>query len=155
KDERGVLLVRPAKPETLATLIERVNRLQTDSGEVKAVQEHAHRGVKYFERKKAGGGSEFYCLEHGTLAFSSVETEVKAFIDRDRETAAVNVNPPVFAVSLKRLGLENAAAAMLVNPRALDAGIRLKIASGKPEEKAFLAWFGKYWESLDAAALYL
>jgi len=62
---------------------------------------------------------------------------------------------PAFVDALARLGVESAAAALLVNPRALDAEMQAKIAEGKPAEQAFLTWFAAKWKQIDAAALFL
>ena len=45
--ERAVILVRPRKPETLRKLIDRLNELQTKSGELKAVVRHQHAGAQH------------------------------------------------------------------------------------------------------------
>ena len=55
KDERAVILVRPRKTETLQKLLDKINELQTKSGELKAVSRKEHAGMAYFERQKPAG----------------------------------------------------------------------------------------------------
>src|SRR5262249_2344535 len=56
-EEQAVILIRPRKPETLTRLLDRVNALQTKSGELNAVVKRTHGGQPFFERQKAGGSS--------------------------------------------------------------------------------------------------
>src|SRR5438094_969781 len=149
--ERAVILVRPRKPETLRKLIDRLNELQTKSGELKAVVRHQHAGAVYFERQKAGEGSEFYGFRGGVFAFSGSEADVRAVLDRDPGAEKASE----LAGRLSRLGVADAAAVLLVNPRAFDAEIGATVGKAKGDEKAFLAQFAKVWTALDDAAVYL
>lgn len=150
-DERAVILVRPRKPELLAKLVERMNEVQTKSGELKAVARKEHAGAAYFERQKPGSASEFYCFRGEVFAFSSSEADIKAVIDRDRATPTENT----LVARMQKLGVADSAAVLLVNPRPLDAEVKAKVASAKPDEKRFLERFAEVWAGLDSAALYL
>lgn len=152
KGERAVVLVRPRKRETLAKLVARLNELQTGN-DVKAVARREYGGGAYYERRKTDGGAEFYCFCGPVFAFSVVEADVKAVIDRDRDAA--RDAPPAHAARLSKLGVTDAAAVLLVNPRPLDAEVRAKVAAAKPDEKPFLDRFGEAWSALDAAAVYV
>lgn len=149
--ERSILLLRPSNPALLDQFVEKLNTLQKASGELESVKSSSHGGGTITERKKTAGGSEFYASRNGSFAFSSSESEIKAFLDRD----SAREKRPAFNESISRLGLDSAAAVLLVNPRALDSELDAKIAGGKPSEQAFLQWFTGYWKKLDAAALYL
>lgn len=151
KGERAVLLVRPKKPETLAKLIDRLNDIQTRNGELKAVVRREHRGAEYFERQKPGG-SDFYCFRGGVFAFSGTEPDILGVIDRD---AAAGDKPPELAAKLAKLGVADAVAVALVNPRPLDAEVKAKVARARPDEKPFLDRFQEVWLALDSAAVYL
>jgi hypothetical protein len=149
--ERGVILVRPRKPETLQKVIDQLNDLQKKSGEVKEVVRREHNGVGFFERQRAAEGSEFYFLRGGVFAFSESESEIRGVIDRERG----GNRAPELVDRLTRLGVGDAAVVLLINPRAFDADIRSKVAAANRDEKAFLANFEQVWKALDVAALYL
>jgi hypothetical protein len=149
--EKSVILVRPRRPETLARLVDRLNELQTRDGELKGVDRREHAGAEYSVRRRTDGGEEFYALRGGVFAFSRSEADLKAVLDRHRTAPAV---APVSG-TLTRLGLADAAAVVLVNPRALDAGIAAKLTAADPDERPFLSRFAEAWRSLDTAAFYL
>ncbi|HEV3438017.1 MAG TPA: hypothetical protein VG122_11700 [Gemmata sp.] len=154
-DERALILIRPRKPDALAKILDKMNDLQTRSGEVKAIVRKEHAGATYHERQKPGSGSEFYCFRGDVFAFSSIESEIKAFIDRDKAAALVTEKPPELLDRMTKLGIADAAGVILINPRALDAEVKAKVAGAKPDEKRFLSRFAEIWSSLDSAAIYL
>lgn len=153
--ERGVLLVRPRKPEALRTLVDRVNALQATTGEVKAVVKKTHAGEEYWARQKPDGGAEFYAYRGGVFAFSGTEPDIRAVIDRDRAPDRPAEKGMDWGAALARLKVEDAAAVVLVNPRPLDAEVKAKLAAAKPDEKPVLEAFATVWAALDAAAVYL
>jgi hypothetical protein len=108
-------------------------------------------GAAYHERKKSDGESEFYCFRGGVFAFSGSEADVKAVIARD---AAATDQLPELVARMKRLGVADATAVLLVNPRPLDAEVKARVAEAKPDEKRFLERFAAVWAALDAAAVY-
>jgi hypothetical protein len=151
-DERAVILIRPRKPETLARILDRVNATQTKSGELKGVAKRSHNGEPYFERQKAGGSSEFYCFRGPVFAFSSSEADILAVIDRDGAAAGAE---PELTARLKRLGVDDALAVVLLNPRPLDAELDARVAAAKLDEKAFLERFREVWKATEMAAVYV
>jgi hypothetical protein len=150
-DERAVILIRPRRPDVLAKLIDTLNALQTKSGELTGVGRKEHKGAVYHERKKAGGGADFYCFRGGVFAFSGAEADITAAIDRDADHPG---QTPELVSRLKRLGVADAAAVLLVNPRPFDAEVKARVAAAKPDEKRFLERFAEVWAALDAAAVY-
>lgn len=154
-DERAIILVRPRKREALQNLVAKLNELQTKSGELKNVVRKEHAGIEYTERLKSEGASEYYCFRGDLFAFSSSENDVKGFIDRDRTAALPAAKEPELVSRLKRLGVADAAALVLINPRPLDAEIDAHAAAARPAEKRFLQKFNEVWHALDSAALYL
>ena len=44
-------------------------------------------------------------------------------------------------------------AVVLVNPRALDAEVKARVAAAKPEEKRLLERFAEVWTALDSAKI--
>jgi hypothetical protein len=155
KDERAVILVRPRRPETLRRVLDRVKEIQSKSGELASVERKEHAGSEYFERRKTAGPSEFYCFRGDVFAFSSSEVDIKAVIDRDRVAPPAAEKAPELLGRLERLGVADAAAVVLINPRPLDAEVKARVEAAKPEEKRFLARFAEAWAALDAAAVYL
>ncbi|HEV3386401.1 MAG TPA: hypothetical protein VG097_16380, partial [Gemmata sp.] len=154
-DERALILIRPRKLEVLSRLIDKMNDLQIRSGELTAVVRKEHGGIEYHERQKPGNGKEYFCFRDEVFAFSGNEAEIKAFIDRDKAVAKLADKPPELLDRLKKLDIADAAAVILINPRALDAEVNSKVASAKPDEKRFLSRFAEIWAALDAAALYI
>lgn len=151
-DERAVILVRPRKPEALAKIIDALNDIQTKSGELKGVARRGHNGAEYFERQRPeGGGSEFYCFSGGVFAFSSSEADVRSVLDRGKAAAKDAV--PELVSRMQKLGVADAVGVMLVNPRALDAEVKARVAAARPEEKRFLDRFAEVWAGLESAAV--
>ena len=63
---------------------------------------------------------------------------------------------PKFLTTFTRLGVENAAAVLLFNPRTFDAELAAKAkASADPNEKSFLTQFGRLWAATDAVGVSL
>src|SRR5262249_33758248 len=143
---------RPRKPDLLAKVVDRLNELQTNSKELKALVTHKHEGETYYERQKPEGPSDFYCFRDGVFAFSASESEIKAVIDRDKTSAKDKI--PELVARMTKLGVADAAAVLLVNPRPLDAELAAKVKNAKPEEKGFLTKFAEVWSATEAAALY-
>ncbi|MDB5308734.1 MAG: hypothetical protein JWO38_2936 [Gemmataceae bacterium] len=154
KAERAVVLVRPRKPDMLAKLVERLNAIQTGTGEVKSVTRRQHNGEEYFERQKPGGGSDFYCFRGDVFAFSGTEPDILAVIDRDKAAPPAGVKPPGLVAKLAKLGVADAFAVALINPRPLDAELAAKVAGARAAEKEFLTRFQEVWRALDSAAVY-
>jgi hypothetical protein len=152
KSERSIILLRPRKPDVLAGVLDRLNDVQTKTNELKAVVQHKHAGETYHERQKPNGPSDFYCFRDGVFCFSQSEAEIKAAIDRDRNAA--RDKPPALTTRMTKLGVADAAAVLLVNPRPFDTDLAAKVKGAKPEEKAILSKFAEVWTATDAVALY-
>jgi len=155
KDERAVILIRPRDVGSLEKVLDKVNALQSKSGEVKSFTRKEHAGSGYFERVKSDGRSEFYCFRGNLFAFSTSREDILGVIDRDKTAPAVAEKSPVLRARMERLGVADAAAVILINPRPLDAEVAARVASAKPDEKRFLARFAEVWSALDSAALSL
>lgn len=151
RDERSVILIRPRKPEVLVRVLDRLNELQTKSGELKGVARHEYHGATYSERQKPDG-SDFYCFRGGVFAFSSSEADVKAVIDRE---VTAGKGTPELAARLTRLGVAEAFVVVLVNPRSLDSELDAKVSAARANDRAFLERFREVWKATDAAAAYL
>src|SRR4051794_324928 len=75
-DEQGLLLLKARDPALLAKLLERLNAVQKQSGELKKLEARQHQGKTYFRRVE-GEGEQFYHLDGGLLAFSGHEAMIK------------------------------------------------------------------------------
>lgn len=151
-DERAVILIRPGKPEKLAKIIDKLNDVQSKSGELKAVVRRLDGGSVYFERQKPdGGGSEFYSFSNGVFAFSSNEADIKAVLARDRTEPKDRLPEPT--ARMQKLGVADAVAVILVNPRPLDAELNAKVAAAKPDEQRLLRRVAEVWAGLESLAV--
>lgn len=150
--ERSLILVRPRKPEVLAKLMDRLNGLQTKSGELKGVTEHKHAGASYFARQRPDGTASYYGFAGSVLAFSESEADIKAALDRARGDAD---KPPPLVSRMTKLGVADAALVLLVHPRALDAEIAAKAERAPAAERAGLERLLGVWRATESAAVYL
>jgi hypothetical protein len=156
--ESGALILKARKPDALADLVRKFNDAQKASGELKEVREKRHLELPYFEREKADGNKEFYFTrDDGVFAFSAQETAIQRvlFMD-DRVRLRDGLPKRVFTGLPKTLGTESAVVQVLFNPRSLDAELAAKAKETKdPNEKAFLAQFGKVWAATNGVGLAL
>ncbi|MCE9567272.1 MAG: hypothetical protein K8U57_35165 [Planctomycetes bacterium] len=150
-EERAVILIRPGKPESLVKILEKLNEIQKNNGELKAISRRVHAGAEYFERQKPEGAGEFYCFRNGVFAFSTSESDIKAVLDRDKTEP--KDKPPVLVARMQKLGVADAAVVVLVNPRPLDAEVKAKIAAAKPDEQRLFKRFEQLWTGLEFAAI--
>ena len=146
KGEQGLLLVKARQPETLERLIKKLNQVQMAAGELKALEEHQHQGVKYFRRVHEKGAPWWYVVQGPVFALASNETTLKAVIERPAQPAAVRP-------ALRRAGAEHALAALWLNPRFFDAELKAKAKLGLgPDGQLFTALFD-HWKALDAVVV--
>src|SRR5262249_41814698 len=85
--EQGLILVRARSAKTLAALLDKVNAAQKDSGELKALVEREHKGVKYYrrvERKEVN----YYLLRGPVLVLTGQEGMLRKAIEREQAAPA-------------------------------------------------------------------
>jgi hypothetical protein len=148
-EDQGLLLLRARDAQALAGFVERLNRAQKESGDLKELEERQHAGASYFRRAERKG-ENYYYVNGPVLAFTSQEAFLRQAIDRDRKASAGE--PPV-ATQLRLLGAERALAALWVNPRVFDAEIKRNLEKAEGAEKVVQETFLHYWETLDGVAL--
>src|SRR5262245_12324163 len=85
--DQGLLLVHARNAKTLAGLVERLERLQKSTGELKRVVPLTHRGVTYYRREERREVN-FYCLRGPVLLFTGQEPILKLGLDREQALAA-------------------------------------------------------------------
>jgi hypothetical protein len=176
--EGGLFLLWARDGELLAALVKRVNQLQLDSGEVKAVRVQAHRGKNYSERVEQKGESfvyypvnspmqmlpvtipvpvlvrQYYFIDGHLLAFSNDREQVLRVIELAAARTEAGKETPL-AASLLRAGVEKSPIALWLNPRAFDSEIQQHAARASRDEAQGLKAFQRYWQALDAAVLSL
>lgn len=139
EQEQGLFLVRARDAKKLAALVDRLNALQKQTGELKSLDEREHRGVKYARRAEPKGAS-YYLLRGPVLLFTGQEAMLKAAIEHDKGLSA-GERPPV-AKRLDELKLDKALVALLLNPRAFDDAVARGAADAPG--KALATW----WKAL-------
>jgi hypothetical protein len=147
--EGGLVLVRARDAKTLAELVDRINKLQQDKGEITELERLRHAGVTYYRREDARGSSHYYCLRGPVLIFSAQEAMLRRALDTDR-AAPANVEPAV-SRRLQEAGADKAVIALWVNPRALDAQVEAHATEGQDtdQEAAGRKAVAECWKALD------
>jgi hypothetical protein len=176
--ETGLVLLWARDPQLLATLLERLDRGQLASGEVKAIQVHSYQGRKYVERVEEkryayyplsspmtmvppvtvpvpvpGTARNFYFVDGPLLAFTSNREVLVGVMEawaRRGESKASQI-----AGQLARAGADKAPAALWMNPRVFDPGLEHQAAAAPADEAQALRTFLRYWRALDALVLSL
>jgi hypothetical protein len=149
--DEGIFLLRAQDAATLADFVERVNRVQKESGDLKELEERRHAGATYFRRAERKG-ENFYYVNGPVLAFSSQEAMLRQAIERDRKGSN---SEPAVARQLRLLGADRALAGLWVNPRAFDAEMERNLGQAKGADAAVQRAFLRYWKALDGIALTL
>ena len=94
---RGLLLLKARDRALLGHLIDAINTIQRDNGELARVVERDRAGVSYHVRQfPAGAGRESECyvrFPDGTFAFSNSESLIQSVIDRKGPSAAGRAGP--------------------------------------------------------------
>jgi hypothetical protein len=151
--EQGTVILKARSPDKLRKLIDRLNQLQQDQGEIKNLKEVDYRGATYIRRVKADGTAEFYYLRNGLFVFSGQEAAIQQVLDRAADTPK---NHDFVSQSLRRLGVENRFVNCWVNPRKLDHDLKTQIDNATDAgQRAFLTHFAKVWAAIDGLAISL
>jgi hypothetical protein len=152
EDEAGLILIRARVAKTLSDLVDRLNQMQKDSGEVREVEQRSHRGLTYFVRVERDKPPTYYRLQGPVLILTGKESLLLRALDLERSTAA-DAEPAV-AREFRLLGAARSVVAVWINPRAFDAHVRERCAAKTPEQDA-MKTFERYWKALDGAAVTL
>ncbi len=158
QQEQGVILLRARNEKVLADLIERINKVQKEEGDLKDLSERRHNGIRYYRRlehnKHAQGDKLTFYYVHGPiLALSEHESMIQQVIDRDRSRSSNETGEA--ARRLSELDAERALLSVWINPRAFDAEVEAKAANTTAERSAAAKHFALYWKALDSVVLSL
>ncbi|MCE9533157.1 MAG: hypothetical protein K8T89_18825, partial [Planctomycetes bacterium] len=154
--EQGLFLIWARDKVLAGQLVDRINEAQKKSGELKDLTPLKHEEQTYFKRTKVKADQteeEFYLVRDHLIAFSPKEAVIKAVIERSK-LAVADADKSFWPGTMQRLGLGNALAAILVNPRAFDAELASSENLAKDEPKTFLKEFRRYWKAVDALGVY-
>jgi hypothetical protein len=151
EQEAGLILIRARVAKTLEDLVSRVNELQKQSGELKEIEKRSHKGITYFVRFERDKPTYYY-LHGPVLALSAQESLLTRVLEAEQAMAADAEAP--LARELRQMGVGQAAAALLINPRAFDAHVREHCQADTPQAPAIRV-FERYWKALEGIALAL
>jgi hypothetical protein len=147
--EQGLFLLRARDGKLLAALIERINKLQKDSGELKELDERTYAAKTYFRRVVAGNTS-FYHLNGPILAFGSHEDILRQMLDLETSVSREADSP--MSRQFRLCGVDRPRAALWINPRVFEPALRQKVLAAKGAQAVALTSLLGYWQALDGLA---
>jgi len=147
KKEQGLVLVRTSNTKLLAELLDRFQKLQKASGELRELSAVDYKGSVYHRRVDAKG-INFYWLNDGLLAFSPQEALIQGVVERSKSS-----EPSRFVQQMQRAGVSDAFIVLCVNPRAFDSELEKKVDQGEDKDRHVLGVFRRYWSALDAVVV--
>jgi hypothetical protein len=150
EEEQELLLLRAREAKPLLKLIERLNELQKNSGEVTGIEERIHKGMTYYVRLEKLRPSYYY-LRGPVLVVSGQEAMLLKALDQER-LGGPNAKPPL-ASKLEELGFANDLLSVWINPRAFDALLNAKLDQAGKDAAPELRTFETYWKAIDGVAL--
>lgn len=177
-DEQGMLLMHAHKPDILGKLLDNLNKAQTASGELKALEARDHKGAKYHCRVEPGG-NHFYVLNGPFFAYTGRETLMQTVLDEKRQAQLITKakrpigpriktpdpigaekglpvkDPPLNAMidHLRRAGAANATASLWINPRSFDTDLKDRAADFQGAGMFFLQTLAKHWPAFDGVVV--
>lgn len=149
RPEEGLLLLWARDEKLLAQVVDRLNDVERQSGELRRLEPQTYGGTSYVRRVEADCANCYYV--HGSLfAFASREETLRAVIDAERKGTAAGET----AVSrqLGRLGADGSLASVWINPRAFDREIARRAAQERVDPAVRDA-VAAYWKALEGAAV--
>lgn len=152
--DAGVVIGKAPKPDVLAKVVGKLNAAQTKSKELKATAEKTHEEIKYVERQKADGKTEYYLLrDDGIFAYTVQEAVLKQVIDR---LAGKDKTECSLAGAIEKLAAADAVAVLLFEPTHFAADLlAAENGAADPNQKAFLKQFARLWGGVEAVGVSL
>jgi hypothetical protein len=150
--EQGLILTWTRDPKLADDLLQRLNKIQTDSGELKEVSSLVYKGGPYVRRVKSKGAPEYVFRRGPVLAMSSQEAAIQKLIERHQAAPPAEEAPPLVR-EFERLQIRDSFATLWLNPRAFDADLGDKTKQAAGPEAAFLTTFSRAWQALNGAAV--
>jgi hypothetical protein len=146
QDEQGLFLVRARNEKRLAQLLDRLNKVQLESGDVTKLEELKYKRKTYYHRVEKKG-ENYYYLRGPVLAFATKEEILRQVMDLDQE--AVATGEPLVARELRRLGADKDLAALWINPRAFEPELQRKAEAARGNDASVLRSLLAYWKAVD------
>jgi hypothetical protein len=142
-EEQGLLLLKAHQPDKLAQVIAKLNKVQSNSGELQELQERKHDGTTYFRRlhKKQ---EHYYLLEGSVLVVSNKEASLQKVIEQ-KSTKGV----PTW-LHMKTCGADKSLLALWINPRLLDPAIEKQAKTDAGPTGLLMKSFLASWQGFDA-----
>jgi hypothetical protein len=150
EQEQGLLLVHARDPKLLARLIDRLNQIQRDSGDLKELTDREFMGRTY-HRREDQKDTNFYYLNGPVLAFAPKEEILKELIAREAQRDS---DSPLVRAFMEK-GTESALVSVWINPRVYDAPLRLKLEAAQGADNKALKTFQSYWQAIDGLGIRL
>jgi hypothetical protein len=150
EQEQGLFLLHAHDARLLADLVEQINALQKQSGQLKELEEREYVGRHYYRRVEEKTVNYYY-LQGPILAFAPHEEILRQLIDLEQKTSLTD-EPPI-GRQLRLLGVERPLAALWLNPRAFEPDLQRKADQAKGAAAVALKTLMVYWKALDGLAL--
>jgi hypothetical protein len=157
---RGILVVKARDPALLRKLIDGINNIQKNNGEVSDLVDHKWRETSYVVREFAAGSGRppeaYIAFPDGTFALSNSEALVRETIDRktgkDGGNAAPAADNPVATrfLALERRLPDRALARLFIDAHVVQNVLRNHQEADSPGRKLFERYIGAM-ESAGAA----
>lgn len=151
-EEQGLFLLRAHDAGKLRQLIDRLNALQKDLGEIKELASLDHQGVTY-HRRVDRQGTHFYFNQGPFLAYTNSEGLLRQLIEQSRNPGVDSANSTLIR-QLQKAGADKALACLWLNPRTYEGEMQNK-ARGKGPEALVLRTLLTYWQAMDAVVVTL
>jgi hypothetical protein len=145
-DEQGLVLLRARDAAMLRDLVERVNRAEKESGDLKELEEREYDGLRYYRRVEQKKQS-YYFLRGSVLVFSGEEAMLRRALAAQRGLSADS--EPSLARRLREAGAADAFVAAWFNPRALDADVMAALREGGEKAGPAAKTFAACWKAVD------
>ncbi|MCS7045085.1 MAG: DUF3352 domain-containing protein [Gemmataceae bacterium] len=145
--EQGLFLTRARDAAVLTKLVDRLNEVQRQSGELMGLEQREHRGAVYF-RRVYGASTHWYALVGRDLVVASDEGLLKRALAPIAPQSAVRA-------ALRRADADDAVAALWLNPRAIAAEQtnQAKPDNGLAEQLLKALW--DRWKTVEAVVVTL
>ena len=146
QDEEGLFLLHARNPKLLAELLDRINDLQKQSGDLEKIEERVHKDRKYFHRVDSKS-ENFYYLRGPLLAFSTREGILKQLIDRDVQPGSKAESPVSRQFHL--LNVTHPLLALWINPRSFQPALEERISEATGAQAVALKNLLVYWKAIE------
>jgi hypothetical protein len=140
--EKGLLLIKTRKAETIADFVEKVNQLQSNLGELTSLEDRKYKNQAYYRRVHQNA-THFYFVKDATLAISNHEDVIQNLLDRDTKAASARRDQWLSA------RLTKSVATLWINPRTFDAEFVHQAKNKTGPEGAALQSIVAFWQGLD------